>query len=213
MSRRNHVFRGANRDRGVTPRPGSGVHTHSGYLGTAPTKPSHAMDTPSSERCSSMSRHQQLVIMLLAAAMRRRRERKLVRTVAVWRVILRSYSDDDDLEDLESGDNEPPPKRRRAVLPRRDYKASFWWNMLGETGLADPGSREARLFRRRFRIPYQFFQEVIKLVEEKKWFSTRAKDVAGRPCIPVELKVTRCRKIGRVSSTLCSALRALGCCV
>lgn len=149
------------------------------------------MDVASSGRDSS-KRHEQLAV-LLAAAMRRRRERKLVRTVAIWRVVLRSYPDDDDeLDDIFSGnggDSAPPPKRRRRVLPRRDYKASFWWNMLGETGLQDPGSTEARLFRRRFRIPYQFFRELIKLVQEKKWFSIREKDVAGRPCIPVELKV------------------------
>lgn len=146
------------------------------------------MDVAATERDSS-ERHQQLLL-LLAAAISRRRNRRLVRTVAIWRVILRSYPDDDlnDLEDS-SGGNGPPVKRRRAVLPRPDYKASFWWRMLGETGLQEPGSREARLFRRRFRIPYQFFRELIKLVEQKKWFSVRERDVAGRPCIPVELKV------------------------
>ncbi|CAN0083359.1 unnamed protein product [Pylaiella littoralis] len=99
-------------------------------------------------------RHAELVA-LLVAAMRRRRERRVARTVAVWQVVLRDYSDDDDAETNE--DNDPPMKRTRRVLPRPDYRASFWLRMLGETGLKEPGSREARLFRRRFRIPYQFF--------------------------------------------------------
>ncbi|CAN0185409.1 unnamed protein product [Pylaiella littoralis] len=131
-------------------------------------------------------RHAELVA-LLVAAMRRRRERRVARTVAVWQVVLRDYSDDDDAGTDE--DNDPPMKRTRRVLPRPDYRASFWWRMLGETGLKEPGSREARLFRRRFRIPYQFFTELIELVKEKKWFSIRQTDVAGRQCIPVELKV------------------------
>lgn len=170
---------------------GSHAPTHAHIHDAHPnTHTLHAMDVASSGQDTS-ERHEQLVV-LLAAAMRRRRERKLVRTVTIWRVVLRSYpDDDDDLDDIFSGhgDNAPPAKRKRTVLPRRDYKASFWWNILGETGLKDPGSTEARLFRRRFRIPYQVFRELIKLVQEKKWFSTREKDVAGRPCIPVELKV------------------------
>ncbi|CAN0148637.1 unnamed protein product, partial [Hapterophycus canaliculatus] len=61
--------------------------------------------------------------------------------------------------------------------------------MLGETGLQEADSKEARLFRRRFRIPFQFFTELIALVKEKRWFPMRVKDVSGRQCIPVELKV------------------------
>ncbi|CAB1112264.1 unnamed protein product [Ectocarpus sp. CCAP 1310/34] len=108
--------------------------------------------------------------------------------VSTWRVVLRSFPDGDELEDEGLGGGSPV-KRTRRVLPRPDYRASFWWRMLGETGLKEPVSREAKLFRRRFRIPYQFFTELMELVKKKKWFPMRKKDVAGRMCIPVELKV------------------------
>ncbi|CAM9508247.1 unnamed protein product [Pylaiella littoralis] len=123
------------------------------------------------------------LVALLAAAVQKRRARRVARTVAVWRVVLRRVPDDDTDED-----DAPPVKRTRRVLPRRDYKASFWWNMLASPGLGDPGSREAKVFRRRFRIPHKFFTEVVALVKAKKWFPLRA-DAAGRQCIPVELKV------------------------
>ena len=46
-----------------------------------------------------------------------------------------------------------------------------------------------------------FFLELVKLAKEKEWFPTAERDVAGRPCIPVELKVgvgfsTRCCMMG-----------------
>ncbi|CAB1111334.1 unnamed protein product [Ectocarpus sp. CCAP 1310/34] len=109
---------------------------------------------------SDDERHAHLLVLVAAAKRRRRERQRAVLTVATWRVILRP-----------------------------DYRASFWWRMLGETGLKEPASREAKIFRRRFRIPYQFFTELMELVKKKKWFPMRKKDVAGRMCIPVELKV------------------------
>ncbi|CAN0596744.1 unnamed protein product, partial [Laminaria digitata] len=44
-------------------------------------------------------------------------------------------------------------------------------------------------FRRRFRIPYPFFVELVKLAKDKEWFSSVEQDVVGRQCIPLELKV------------------------
>ncbi|CAB1103010.1 unnamed protein product [Ectocarpus sp. CCAP 1310/34] len=135
---------------------------------------------------SDDERHAHLLV--LAAAKRRRRERqRAVLTMATWRVVLRSFLDGDELEDEGLGGGSPV-KRPRRVLPRPEYRASFWWCMLGETGLKEPASRDAKLFRRRFRIPYQFFTELMELVK-KKWFPVRKKGVAGRMRIPVELKV------------------------
>lgn len=51
-------------------------------------------------------------------------------------------------------------------------------------------SKEARLFRRRFRMPYPAFVKLVKIVKDRKWFAERVRDVAGRKCISVELKVT-----------------------
>lgn len=100
----------------------------------------------------------------------------------------------DDGEDFEyHGDEDedahPAAKRSRCVYPRGNYRESHWWKMLQCEDLKDHTSRAAKLFRRRFRIPYVLFVELVELVKEKKWFSTAEVDVAGRQCIPVELKV------------------------
>ncbi|CAB1115051.1 unnamed protein product [Ectocarpus sp. CCAP 1310/34] len=137
---------------------------------------------------SDDERHAHLLVLVAAAKRRRRERQRAVLTVATWRVVLRSFPDGDELEDEGLGGGSPV-KRTRRVLPRPDYRASFWWRMLGETGLKEPASREVKLFRGRFRIPYQFLTELMELVKKKKRFPMRKKDVAGRMCIPVELKV------------------------
>ena len=48
-----------------------------------------------------------------------------------------------------------------------------------------------RFFRGSFRVPYPFFVELVELVKQRDWFPTGQEDAVGRPCIPVELKVSR----------------------
>jgi len=57
--------------------------------------------------------------------------------------------------------------------------------------LSDPTTTEAVYFRRRFRVPFPFFEELLREVKAGEWegFTTTETDVGGRPCIPVELKV------------------------
>lgn len=93
----------------------------------------------------------------------------------------------DSLSDME--EETPPTKRSRLVYPRGKYRESAWWQMLQAEGLKDHTTKEARPFRRRFRVPYVFFVDLVTLVKVKKWFSTAEVDVAGRECIPVEPKV------------------------
>ena len=82
------------------------------------------------------------------------------------------------------------PKQMRQVDPRPNCDASAWMIMLRDVEyLENPSTKEATLFRRRFRVPYQFFEHLLSVVKEERWFPTRKRDVAGRPCIPVELKV------------------------
>ena len=50
--------------------------------------------------------------------------------------------------------------------------------------------KEYRSFRRRFRLPYPVFQHLVGLVKERGWFPSPSRDVAGRNCVPVELKVS-----------------------
>ncbi|CAN0110321.1 unnamed protein product, partial [Pylaiella littoralis] len=78
-------------------------------------------------------RHAELVA-LLVAAMRRRRERRVARTVAVWQVVLRDYSDDDDAGTDE--DNDPPMKRTRRVLPDQTTVLRFGGECLARRVLA-----------------------------------------------------------------------------
>ena len=92
---------------------------------------------------------------------------------------------------------EPRAKRARAVSPRANYAACEWSEMLRKPSLRDPASKEAKLFRRRFRVPFAFFPEIVKLVKDGGWLSTAAngKDVAGHSCIPTELKVSCTRHL------------------
>ena len=55
--------------------------------------------------------------------------------------------------------------------------------------LSNPSSRQSKLFRRRFRLPYLVFLHLLELVRERRWFLIRTEDVTGRKYIPLELKV------------------------
>ena len=92
-------------------------------------------------------------------------------------------------EGIEDGDS-PRAKRTREVPPRSDFSRAPWSIMLRKAELKRCDSREYRNFRRHFRIPYEFFLELVQLAKYQKWFSLAARDVAGRQCIPVELKVS-----------------------
>lgn len=80
-------------------------------------------------------------------------------------------------------------KRTREVKPRPNYSSSTWGEMLRDGSLSEPTSTAAKLFKRRFRVPYVFFKHLVKLAKDGKWFPCVETDVAGRRCIPVELKV------------------------
>ena len=121
------------------------------------------------------------------------------RTMAEWALLLTIMLDDDG-----DGSDGPRMKRCRTVNPRPDYSASAWGTMLRDSRLKGPTFRQSKLFRRRFRMPYVCFLELVKLVNVQRWFPTREVDMAGRRCIPVELKVRNVseaklgRKVGRV---------------
>ena len=74
-----------------------------------------------------------------------------------------SHSDEDD---------EPKVKRSRAVYERPNYWDSSWGRMLQSRDLEVPGSRDAQKFRRRFRVPFPFFKDLLTVVKEKRWFRT-----------------------------------------
>ena len=77
----------------------------------------------------------------------------------------------------------------RKVEPRPIYSNSTWGQMLINPRVKDPADKKGGvLFRRRFRIPYPMFEQIVQLVRKKKWFSEKP-DVTGRVGAPLELKI------------------------
>lgn len=116
-----------------------------------------------------------------------------MRKLAAWAVMFDGLDNDDSNDELDGeGEDEPPaPKRTRRVFPRKDYGKSEWAVLLQCEDLGDPASKAAKAFRRRFRIPYPFFLELVRLAKRNKLFPTAEKDAVGRQCVPTELKVSR----------------------
>ena len=118
-------------------------------------------------------------------------ERRQARTLTECALFLEVLEDMEptEKEGIEDGYS-PRVKRPREVLSRSDFSQAPWSIMLRKAELKRRDSREYRNFRRHFRIPYEFFLELVQLAKNRKWFSLAARDVAGRQCIPVELKVS-----------------------
>ena len=97
-------------------------------------------------------------------------------------------------EEEEEEEQEPKAKQRRRSYPRPKYMESAWGQWLrkleelhsSEGGL-DEDCREARQFVVAFRVPCPMFLGIVEAVAPA--FPAAAHDVAGRECIPVELKV------------------------
>ncbi|CAN0128698.1 unnamed protein product, partial [Laminaria digitata] len=95
--------------------------------------------------------------------------------------------------DGEEEDGEQP-KQTRQSYPRPEYMESEWGQWLkalreldAADGGIDPECREAVKFKEHFRVPYDFFVNLVETV--KPVFTTATHDVAGRECVPLELKV------------------------
>ena len=118
-------------------------------------------------------------------------KRRQARTLTKWALILEVLEDMETTEEegIEGGDS-PRVKRTREVPPRSDFSQAPWSIMLRKAELKRRDSRKYRNFRRHFRIPYEFFLKLVQLAKYRKWISLAARDVAGRQCIPVELKVS-----------------------
>ena len=61
------------------------------------------------------------------------------------------------------------PKRRRVREPRPDLWESDFGRILQSEDIMDPSSKSGRLFRNRYRVPYNLFQQMFK--KWKKYFS------------------------------------------
>ncbi|CAB1114515.1 unnamed protein product [Ectocarpus sp. CCAP 1310/34] len=98
-------------------------------------------------------------------------------------------------EEVEEEEEEREKHIRRSY-PRPEYWRSTWgkWVLkLRELNAAeerlDPECREAVQFAGTFRIPFVLFESIMQTVTSI--FPSSARDVAGRDCPPVELKVCR----------------------
>ena len=94
--------------------------------------------------------------------------------------------------------------RRRKFTPRKfegrpPYETSTWGYMLSNPRSQDPSDRkDGQLFRRRFRVPFPVFLDIVKMTRENKWFSEK-EDAVGIKAAPLELKILAVlRVLGRV---------------
>lgn len=80
------------------------------------------------------------------------------------------------------------PKKTRA--PKSIYNTDNQWSrMLNNESIADPKSSEGRKFRRRFRVPYALFKDIVGMAKEEQWMPQKEADACGRKAVPLEMKV------------------------
>ena len=77
----------------------------------------------------------------------------------------------------------------RAKRVKKDYWAGPWLTMLKDPNLQIPGSRSERLFRRRFRVPYPMFNELLLDLRNDPAENWERYDATGRKdaLVPLEL--------------------------
>ena len=109
---------------------------------------------------------------------------RLKRGRELWNEIL------DDVEAIEFEDQMVGRKklifRERKVYARESYKESCWYLFM-KRDLTDLNSRDAKLFRNRFTVPYQLFKQLLAHAEE--WFPQKKYDVCGKKTTPIFLKL------------------------
>lgn len=85
-------------------------------------------------------------------------------------------------------------KKKRDFSGRRferrpDYDKSTWGLMLLNPRFKDPGDKKGgQLFRRRFRVPFPVFEEILGMTRSSGWF-TEGRDAIGVLAAPLELKI------------------------
>ena len=79
-------------------------------------------------------------------------------------------------------------KRQRLWKPRKDYYESAFWHIVANPSNQDPQSFDGRCFRRRFRVPYSVFLQLVDFAEALG-FDRRPVDAAGKNGAPLEIKI------------------------
>ena len=77
----------------------------------------------------------------------------------------------------------------RDMEERPPYSMSTWGRVLVNPRCKNPFDKKGGiLFKRRFRLSYPMFQQIVDMTRENRWFS-EAPDCAGRRGAPLELKI------------------------
>ena len=83
-------------------------------------------------------------------------------------------------------------KRTRTQYERKDPKDSPFWKYMTKETYRDPTHRDGKLFRRRFRMPFDMFLKIVNLVREKQWFPEKQSlrmQLERQEAIPLEIKL------------------------
>ena len=73
--------------------------------------------------------------------------------------------------------------------PLGNYKETIWWKMIHTGEVKDPTSKVGKLFRKRFRIPFPVFTQIMERVCREEWFPETERQLQSKNWIPLELKV------------------------
>ena len=87
-------------------------------------------------------------------------------------------------------------KRSRKRGPRIDYRQTAWWGMLQDPEVQNPLSKVGKLFRLRFRAPWDLYHnELLPMVRAANIFPERQ---IRKVRVPLEIKILFClRRLGR----------------
>ena len=81
-------------------------------------------------------------------------------------------------------------RKHRRWKGRPNYIMSTWDRRLQSERVTDPNDRKGgKLFRRRFRVPYPIFLQLVQLARASREFIENP-DAAGNPAAPLELKIS-----------------------
>ena len=81
-------------------------------------------------------------------------------------------------------------KRSRSSGPRIDYRQTAWWAMLEDPAVRDPLSRVGKLFRLRFRTPWDLYHNQLSpMVRAANIFPERQIRMVR---VPLEIKILLC---------------------
>ena len=122
------------------------------------------------------------------------------KVVSAWLLTAEGIEAMAELAAEEEGEEVPERRKRKSPEHREefkniDYTKTNWGKMIRNPLVKDPNSRFGKLFRRRFRVPFQLFEFLVQLCTDHNIFCV--KDL-HKVKIPVEIKLLCClRVLGR----------------